>query len=268
MRLAWMTDIHFNFLGTQQIDAFLDTVLADHPDALLITGDIGEASSVEIYLKRIAEHVKRPVYFVLGNHDYYHGSIEGVRTRISRLAAGHEHLHWLAESGVVHLSDDTALVGHGGWSDGGYGDFLKSSVRLNDYLLIAELARKQRYPRALLTLLRALGLEAAVYLRRVLSDALERYPHVIVALHSPPFMESCWHEGQAATVDNPYLPHFTCKACGDALLEAAVAHPERHITVLCGHTHGSGSVQMRPNLHVITGGAVYEKPRVQRILDV
>jgi len=268
MRLAWMTDIHLNFLGTQQIEAFLNEIVAEEPDALLITGDIGEANSVEDYLKRMAAHLQRPIYFVLGNHDYYHGSIEGVRTRIRRLSRAHQRLFWLPDSGVVRLSDETALVGHGGWSDGGYGDFLNSPIRLNDYLLIAELARKQRYPRAMLTILRALGMAAAGHLQKTVTQALASYPQVIVALHSPPFMESCWHEGQSATPDNPYLPHFTCKACGDVLLQAAAAHPRRKITVLCGHTHGHGSVTMRPNLHVITGGAVYEKPQVQRVLTL
>jgi len=266
MRLAWMTDIHLNFLGTQQIETFLNEILEKDPDALLITGDIGEASSVEVYLRRMVEHVQRPIYFVLGNHDYYHGSIDGVRTRIKRLADEYKHLYWLPDCGVIPLSEEVALVGHGGWSDGGYGDFLNSSITLSDYLLIAELARKQRYPRSMLTLLRALGKEAAAYLREVLFKALESHPKVFVALHSPPFMESCWYEGEAAKEDNPYLPHFTCKACGDVLLEAAKAHPERKITVLCGHTHGSGEVQMSSNLHVITGGAVYEKPEVQQVL--
>lgn len=268
MRLAWMTDIHLNFLGTQQIESFLNAVLKEEPDALLITGDIGEAPSVEVYLKRIAEHVQRPIYFVLGNHDYYHGSIEGVRTRIRRLGRNHPQLFWLPDCGVIPLTDDTALVGHGGWSDGGYGNFMKSPVRLNDYLLISELANKQRYRRSMLTLLRALGMEAAKYLQTVLDEALRDYSHVVVALHSPPFRESCWHEGQVATVDNPYLPHFTCKACGDALLAAAKKYPQRKITVLCGHTHGSSSVQIRPNLHVTSGEVVYEQPKVQQVLTL
>ncbi|MCA9912078.1 MAG: metallophosphoesterase [Anaerolineae bacterium] len=268
MRLAWMTDIHLNFLGTQQIETFLDSILEEKPDALLITGDIGEANSVEDYLKRMAEHVQCPIYFVLGNHDYYHGSIEGVRTRIRRLGRSHPLLCWLPDCGVVRLTEDVALVGHGGWSDGGYGDFMKSSISLNDYLLIGELARKKPYRRALLTMLRALGMEAASHLQDALDEALREVPHVIVALHSPPFMEACWHEGQSATKDNPYLPHFTCKACGDVLLAAANKYPQRKITVLCGHTHGGGSVQIRPNLHVTTGAAVYEQPRIQQVLTL
>ena len=35
------------------------------------------------------------------------------------------------------------------------------------------------------------------------------------------------------------------------------------MTVLCGHTHGKGEVQILPNLIVKTGGADYGKPELQ-----
>jgi hypothetical protein len=46
------------------------------------------------------------------------------------------------------------------------------------------------------------------------------------------------------------------------------AHPTRQATVLCGHTHGRGEVQMLDNLTVLTGGADYGKPEVQRIFEI
>jgi hypothetical protein len=46
------------------------------------------------------------------------------------------------------------------------------------------------------------------------------------------------------------------------------AHPDRQLTVLCGHTHGSGECRILPNLKVNTGGAVYGKPEVQQIIEV
>lgn len=39
------------------------------------------------------------------------------------------------------------------------------------------------------------------------------------------------------------------------------------MTVLCGHTHGSGEAHILPNLRVLTGGVVYGKPGIQRVLD-
>ncbi len=38
--------------------------------------------------------------------------------------------------------------------------------------------------------------------------------------------------------------------------------------VLCGHTHGGGEVQVLENLQVVTGPAEYEKPGIQRIIEM
>ena len=46
------------------------------------------------------------------------------------------------------------------------------------------------------------------------------------------------------------------------------AHPERTMTVLCGHTHGAGYVRILENLEVRTGGAVYGVPELQEILEL
>src|SRR5262249_16013961 len=83
--------------------------------------------------------------------------------------------------------------------------------------------------------------------------------------HVPPFRESCWHEGRITT--DTWLPHFTCKAVGDVLGDIMRAHPQQHATVLCGHTHGRGEARIMDNLLVLTGGATYGKPEVQRILN-
>ena len=56
--------------------------------------------------------------------------------------------------------------------------------------------------------------------------------------HVPPFREACWHQGRIS--DDLWRPPFSCKAVGEALVEAMEAHPGREMTVLCGHTHGAG----------------------------
>ena len=73
--------------------------------------------------------------------------------------------------------------------------------------------------------------------------------------HVPPFREACWHGGGIS--DEEWLPGFTCKAIGDLLMEAAESNRDCGVTVLCGHTHGTGYVQIRPNLEVHTAEAQY-----------
>ena len=71
-----------------------------------------------------------------------------------------------------------------------------------------------------------------------------------------------------STVGRRLATPLLVKASGDVLLAAAEAHADREILVFCGHTHGGGTVEVRPNLRVITGAAEYGAPRLQEILDL
>jgi predicted phosphohydrolase len=264
-RLAWLTDLHLNFLTYAQADEFLARVEALEPDAVLITGDISEARDLGRMLAHIAERLERPVYFVLGNHDFYHGSIREVRALATRLcdSAASRLCYLTALDEPVALTPTVALIGHDGWADARLGDYERSLVMMNDYRLIAELAahgKRDRWP-----ILQALGDEAAGHIRTVMPRALERFPHVLLATHVPPLREACWHEGRLS--DDEWAPHFTCKSMGDAILEIMRDFPERRLTVFCGHTHSPGECRPLLNVEILTGGAKYGLPAVQRILE-
>ena len=57
----------------------MEDIVSYKPDAVLLGGDIGEAPSLKGYLLGLEDHLERPIYFVLGNHDFYQGSIADVR---------------------------------------------------------------------------------------------------------------------------------------------------------------------------------------------
>ncbi len=103
-------------------------------------GDIAVAKNIDKILLKLADEIQIPIYFVLGNHDYYHGSIAKVREEVRHLSIDSNQLFWLPESGPVQLSDEVALIGHGGWGDARFGDFDESTVYLSDYVAIQELA--------------------------------------------------------------------------------------------------------------------------------
>ena len=263
-RLAWLTDVHLNFVTPRHVDALCRAVLDAGADAVLLGGDIGEAPDVLEHLERLDARLGLPIYFVLGNHDFYRGSIARVRAEVAALCDRIPRLCWLPRAGVVELTPATGLVGHDGWADGRLGDYARSEVLLNDYRLIEELAGLDKHER--LARLQALGDEAAAHFRAVLPEALGRFPHVLVLTHVPPFREACWHRGRIS--DDDWLPHFSCRAVGEALVEAMAAHPQSEMTVLCGHTHSPGEAQILPNLRVLTGGAEYGRPEIQRVLTV
>lgn len=267
MRLAWLTDIHLNFVDDAGRVRFWETV-RPQADALVITGDIAESPTIAAHLVEIDRLLGLPVYFVLGNHDFYRGSIAETRATIARVAQQSQHLVYLSQADAIELTPSTALVGHDGWADGRFGDFDRSEVVLNDYLLIEELSRRWSLgldKPALREALHTLGDEAAGHLARVLGDAAARYPHVIVATHVPPFRETAWHEGRPSNDD--WLPHFSSQAVGEAILAAAESQPGREILVLCGHTHSSCDVEIRKNLRVLAGKARYRHPTVVRVLE-
>jgi Icc protein len=54
---------------------------------------------------------------------------------------------------------------------------------------------------------------------------------------------------------------------GEVILEVMATHPEHRLIVLCGHTHGEGETQPLPNVQILTGGADYGHPIVQRMLE-
>jgi len=264
VKLAWATDIHLDFLDAAGVEKFTGDLERCPAKAFLIGGDIAKAGSVEKHLRSLEARLLRPIYFVLGNHDFYVGSIAKVREAMRTLSKRSKLLQWLPAAGVVELAPGTGLVGHDGWGDARIGNVDGTPVRLNDFVMIEELSGLSREVRK--SRLQALGDEAAAYVRETLPKALERFPKVIFLTHVPPFRESCWHEGKIS--DDDWLPYFTCRAVGDALRDLMQARPDRDLTVLCGHTHGAGSAEILPNLRVWTGGSDYRYPRIDRVLDV
>ena len=87
----------------------------------------------------MAQHIAKPIYFVLGNHDYYQSSVESVRQKVTQLSQENPSVNWLPETSLVQLNKDTLLLGEDCWADGRYGNYADSRVMLNDSRMIQEL---------------------------------------------------------------------------------------------------------------------------------
>ncbi len=264
MQAAWLTDIHLDFLSRQGCDTFFTTIASHNPDVVFLTGDISVAPSLLAHLHGMSEALHKPIYFVLGNHDFYHGSIGEVRASVREGCHANLLLKYLPDAGVIPLTASTGLVGHDGWGDSRYGNYATSPVKLNDHVLIKELTGLT--PSKLEQQLLRLGDEAATYLRKTLPLAFDRYRQVILLTHVPPFRESCWYQGQVS--NNEWLPFFACQAVGEVLRETMEARPHCQLTVYCGHTHNSGTAHVLPNLTIFTGAAEYGVPQVNAVIEV
>ncbi len=262
--LVWVTDLHLNAADQRHYDRFLDLIAAHRPDALLIGGDISNGKEALHELEKLAHFFAFPLFFVLGNHDFYYGSISTMRLQAKQLCEKYPHLRYLTEDDIIPLSDRTALIGHDGWSDGRAGDFLNSKVVLNDYLLIKELVNL--LPEERLNVLHDLGDEAAHEITEKLQRAFAQYDQVILLTHTPPFIEACYWGNQPG--DENWSPHFVCFSLGEALKKMAAAHPEKQLLVLSGHTHTGLDVHIAPNLRVLTGESVLGIPTIQGMIYI
>lgn len=263
-RVVWSTDLHFDAGDRSKYHLFFDLLASYEPDIVLIGGDISNGDISLAYLSNLAQVINKQCYFVLGNHDFYYGSITKTRERARQLSEKFPKLCYLTDRGIFQLSDTTALIGHDGWSDGRAGDFMNSNVMLNDYLYIEELKRLNHEER--LVKLNQLGQESADYLKKEVEKAFETYERAIVLTHTPPFEKSCLHKGLPA--DDNWLPHFVCKAMGEALEKVMLHHPEKHLLILCGHTHWGHDIQILRNLRVVTGQSELGIPSVQGLIFV
>ncbi len=82
MRLAWLTDIHWDSVVPRVADEFKQTLTETAPDAVLITGDTATAPTVIDVLTDLQQAAGCPICFVLGNHDYYLGSIRRIQAEM------------------------------------------------------------------------------------------------------------------------------------------------------------------------------------------
>ena len=268
MKLTWITDPHLNFLDKAERQNFYQEIINTKSDGVLISGDIAEAPSVANLLNEMAESIKKPIYFVLGNHDYYKGQVNEVREEMKSLTENRENLFWLPASGMQKLSIDTFLIGQDGWADGRLGDYTNSRAAINDSRMIADLFQAKIISKyQLLDKMQSLADADAMELRNDLERAVKLNPkHLIVLTHVPPYRETCMHMGEIS--DGDWLPYFSCKIIGDVLTDIATQHPSIEFLVLCGHTHSESNYQPLDNLTVKTGKVEYQYPEVQEVIIV
>jgi len=271
MRLGWMTDPHLNFVTPHDVLALGKKIGAKNVDALVVTGDIAESNSIHECLDFLHEGLRKPIYFVLGNHDTYRSSIAA--TMVSMNDIKNPELRYLTkDQGVVELTPTCALVGDDGWYDGRNGDLLNSNVLIADMEATHEI--REAYlagggrmgPVALQRRLEILGDAAVGRARPKIEKALAAYEKVIFATHVPPYAGAAWHRGKPS--DKHWLPYFSCKVMGEMLSEVTSKYPEKKMLVLCGHSHSPGIINPLPNLTVMTGGAKYRHPHMNRVIDV
>lgn len=107
MKLLILSDLH---LEVAPLEHFAECDF----DVAVLAGDISSPGTRIIAFARRAIFASKPVVCVLGNHDFYDGAIEAVRTQARAAAAG-TNVH-LLDPGETFLSG-VRFLGCTGWTD-------------------------------------------------------------------------------------------------------------------------------------------------------
>ena len=230
---------------------------------MVITGDISAGPHRSDQYSELAEHVNKPIYFVLGNHDRYGTTFANTEAVVARVMTRFSHLVRLDGSQVIPLNESVALVGVEGWADGLGGEGPATKARINDFYQILDFATEPE-PQVF----RAMKERARKYARALkpsLLKALKEYQTTIVATHVPPYEGAAWHEGSPSSGD--YQPFFSSPTMGKLIKAAATEHPGKSVLVLCGHTHSPG-IYRDGNILVLTAGARYGFPEISQTIHL
>ncbi len=259
MKLIWVSDIHLNFLKDAR--PFYEEMRQKGADCVVISGDIAESHNVVSYIEDMTAALGKPVWFVLGNHDFYGSSVAAVKSSVRSL-------NHLGSKQIVELNADTALIGVDGWGDTRNGDYENSRLVMSDWLLIDDL--RIEYGKGMhklkIKLMQLADSDAGKLKRRVLKALEAGYKKIIIVTHVPAFEEACTYAGRKSTPGG--LPFFSSKCLGDAILPIAKCHPQVDFLWLSGHTHSR--VKYRPcnNMTVKVAKAEYYCPKIEGIINV
>lgn len=263
MKLIWASDVHLNFLYNKEElrYEFYDKLREVKGDSVLITGDIAESHNVVFFLSEMQEAVGIPVYFVLGNHDFYGSSVLKVKQSV-------KHLGYLPKNMGTPLSDDTILIGVDGWGDCRNGDYENSRLVMSDWLYIDDLRKEYgRGMQCLKTqLMKLADMDASKLKRRVLKAIRDGFKRIIIATHVPPFEEVCLCAGRKSTPSG--LPFFSSQCLGTTILPIAKKFPNIDFLWLSGHTHSRAKHKPCNNLQSKVAKAEYYFPQIEEVFNV
>jgi predicted phosphohydrolase len=256
------------------LDVFCSILKKNNPDAVLLSGDISLSQYLGKHLLALENRLEMPVFFVLGNHDFWGSSIEKVRKNVTTLSSKSRYLRYLSSIPYIPLSPSTVIIGHDGWYDGLNGNPAHSKFVMNDWNLISDFATLKNHCnlghdlQAILNVARKHAVTAARHIALGINSSLQQHKpnKIIVATHVPPFVNPLdFHRSVSA---GDLYPWYSSKIMGDMLLTAAKHNPHVQFKVFCGHIHTNYEGYVTPNLLLRSGKSEYSEPTVQGFYDI
>jgi len=249
-QLLWLTDLHLDRATESEKFQLFKKLQSQNYQKVVITGDISTAHQLIDHLQQIAETCHpRPVYFVLGNHDYYGSSLTHVNSEVASFCAATPNLVRMNGHHAIRLAQDTCMIGLDGWADARAGYRAATTIDSPDHHRIEDFEMLDRT--SAFRKMEQLGRESESLLRATLPYALTCYKHVVIATHVPPYPHAAKYNDR--TCGPSHLPHFTNVSAGLVISSIARGFPKTKITILAGHTHSQFHGDVTDNVQIYVG---------------
>ncbi len=262
MQYAWITDPHFDLISLIELVRFGEKL--NNFDGILISGDISDAGHVTEHLTFLSKFCAKPIYFTLGNHDFYNSDFLTVKKNIDNLVSDRPNLNYLSHSDIIEISPGTALIGHDGWYGADWVEPLTSLVFSWDWFFIHDfkklLDNEQRLQKV-----KDLTVQAAEIIEARLKKAIEKYSTVFLLTHIPPWpdLTSGWK-----LLDRFWTPYNSSKCISDKIKNVMDQNPNKQLIILSGHTHIERKVKISPNIELRVGGVQTGKTQIQEVFTI
>jgi Icc protein len=260
-KYLWITDPHIKPWGRRKI---INLIHDDKPKGIFLTGDISYGPTLVGDLDHLGRKAGRPIYFVLGNHDYHGSTIATTHNKVRLLCKKHKNLIWMTDAGIEPLNEEVALIGTEGWYDArvGFEPFLTFTF---DWWMTKDF-RQLPSMKDRIEAFRVLAQESADKIVPILEKALESYKTIYLLTHYPPWKEANRAEG--TMMEQFWLPYNVNYALGVALEKVMQNYKKRNLIVLCGHTHTSTQIHAARNIECRVGKAGYFRSTVDETIFI
>jgi len=262
-KYLWITDPHLNFLTRQQLIVYLSQIQSQNPVGIFLTGDISEGTQIEHHLRLASEFISCPIYFVLGNHDFYRSNFDSVNKSMINLSNRYDNLFYLNLHEPLKLSEEVCIIGHDGWYDSRWREPYTSLIFAWDYFYIDDFNSTTLSNKDRLLLVRQRADQAAEQLGIKLKKALEKYSTVYLLTHFPPWPER--DPSWGGLVQKFWAPYNSSKIVAETLSLIMKENLDKELIILSGHTHNKRVEQITSNIELRVGDAT---PGICKINDI
>ena len=262
-KYLWFTDCHLDKLLPWTLAKFIYDIVKENPAGVFLTGDISVGPLLCYHLKLMAEFIHCPIYFILGNHDYYFKTFEEQHQNIRDLCKQYDNLIWVTESDIIYLGNEVALIGAEGWYDARLGnpDYLKFTF---DWLLIKDFKKCKNMTQRI-DMFRELSKNSCKIIKEKLESALDKdYKTIYILTHMPPWKQATRDEG--TFLEKYYLPYNVNLALGETIEKVMQDRKKKSVECWVGHTHVPEYIRVSRNIVCQVGAAHKLKiPHSQKI---